>query len=296
VTAEAEPQSWADLAALEVPGGELLPGTAIEVIRRPLDARGVTAVLFDFDGTLSLIRSGWMEVMVPMMVEVLAALGPGESHERLTTIVREFVYRLNGRQTIYQMIQLADEVRARGGTPLEPLEYKRRYHALLWERIKERVEGLRSGAIAREAMIVPGALALLARLRERGLPMYCASGTDQTYTRDEAALLGLTDYFEGHVYGAIDNYQDYSKRMVIEGILTEHAIGRGALLAFGDGFVEIEDTKAAGGIAVGVATDEPACERVDDWKRKRLILAGADAVIPNYREHEALLRILFGES
>ena len=36
--------------------------------------------------------------------------------------------RLNGRQTIYQMIQLADEVTQRGGTPLEPLAYKHRYH------------------------------------------------------------------------------------------------------------------------------------------------------------------------
>ena len=32
-------------------------------------------VLFDFDGTLSLIREGWPEVMVPMMVEVLQATG-----------------------------------------------------------------------------------------------------------------------------------------------------------------------------------------------------------------------------
>ena len=28
-------------------------------------------VLFDFDGTLSLIRQGWPEVMVPMFVEML---------------------------------------------------------------------------------------------------------------------------------------------------------------------------------------------------------------------------------
>lgn len=39
--------------------------------------------------------------------------------------------RLNGRQTIYQMVQLADEVRRRGGIPLEPLAYKNRYHDLL---------------------------------------------------------------------------------------------------------------------------------------------------------------------
>jgi len=294
VTPEVEPQSWSDLSTIEVPAGNVLPGTRIEVIRTPLDTRGISAVLFDFDGTLSLIRSGWMDVMVPMMVGILADLGTGETRDQLTILVREFVYRLNGRQTIYQMIQLAEEVRARGGTPLDPLEYKRRYHDLLWERIKSRVEGLRSASIPRETMIVPGAIPLLERLRERGLPMYCASGTDETYTHAEAELLGLTDYFDDHIYGAIDNYQDYSKRMVIERILTEHAIGRGALLSFGDGFVEIEDTKATDGIAIGVASDEPDCERIDEWKRKRLILAGADVIIPNYLDHEALLGFLFG--
>ncbi len=31
----------------------------------------ISHVLFDFDGTLSLIRQGWPEVMVPMFVEML---------------------------------------------------------------------------------------------------------------------------------------------------------------------------------------------------------------------------------
>ena len=35
---------------------------------------GISHVLFDFDGTLSLIRQGWPEVMVPMFTEVLPAL------------------------------------------------------------------------------------------------------------------------------------------------------------------------------------------------------------------------------
>ena len=44
--------------------------------------------------------------------------------------------RLTGRQTIYQMIQLAEEVRRRGGQPLDPLAYKHRYHDLLMRRIE----------------------------------------------------------------------------------------------------------------------------------------------------------------
>ena len=51
-----------------------------QVILRPTFAPrpGISHVLFDFDGTLSLIRQGWPEVMVPMFTEVLPAL-PGES-------------------------------------------------------------------------------------------------------------------------------------------------------------------------------------------------------------------------
>ena len=67
--------------------------------------------LLDFDGTLSLIRTGWMQVMVPMMVEVLAELDTGESEEQLRAVIEDFVWRLTGRETIYQMMALADEVR-----------------------------------------------------------------------------------------------------------------------------------------------------------------------------------------
>ena len=44
-----------------------------EVIFQPSFAPrpGISHVLFDFDGTLSLIRQGWPEVMVPMFVEML---------------------------------------------------------------------------------------------------------------------------------------------------------------------------------------------------------------------------------
>src|SRR5512145_2920093 len=108
----------------------------IELIRRDLSRGRFRSVLFDFDGTLSLIREGWPQVMIPMMVEELRRTGTGETEAELSTAVEEFVMRLNGRQTIYQMIQLADEVRRRGGTPADPLEYKHRYHDRLMERIR----------------------------------------------------------------------------------------------------------------------------------------------------------------
>ena len=47
---------------------------AIEQVRPGASAAGARVALFDFDGTLSLIRSGWVDVMVPMMVEILLDL------------------------------------------------------------------------------------------------------------------------------------------------------------------------------------------------------------------------------
>src|SRR3974390_108762 len=93
-----------------------------EVILRPAFAPrpGISHVLFDFDGTLSLIRQGWPEVMVPMFTEVLPRL-PGESDADLRRLAYDDIMRLNGKQTIYQMMQLADRIRERGGVPREPL-------------------------------------------------------------------------------------------------------------------------------------------------------------------------------
>src|SRR5579863_4499315 len=115
-----------------------LPGTRIEVLNPDFPRGKIKVALFDFDGTLSLIREGWPDVMIPMMVEHLAAVPGSEHRDVLEQRVEEFVMRLNGKQTIYQMIQLAEEVQKRGGTPKEPLEYKRQYHGLLWQRIAGR--------------------------------------------------------------------------------------------------------------------------------------------------------------
>src|SRR5947199_4981234 len=154
------------------------PADDFEVLHPDLPRGRFRAVLFDFDGTLSLIREGWPQVMIPMMVDVLRATKTGETDAELTVAVEEFVMRLNGRQTIYQMIQLAEEVSRRGGTPLEPLAYKHRYHDLLMERIRDRLAALQAGTATPEEWTVPGTHALLENLRRRGLTLYLASGTD----------------------------------------------------------------------------------------------------------------------
>ncbi len=273
-----------------------VPGTGIEIFREVGPGRAFRHVLFDFDGTLSLIREGWPAVMVEMMTEEILATGTSEPPEEVARRCREFVAELTGKQTIYQMIRLRAEVEARGGRPEDPLRYKERYHGRLMERIRERREALRSGAARPEEYLVPGALEMLAAFRERGLPMYLASGTDRKYVLEEAGLLGLTPFFGQRVYGAIDDYENYSKKMVIGRILAENRVDGSTLLGFGDGYVEIANVKEAGGVAVAVASDEAGRSgRPDPWKRARLAAVGADIVVPDYRDGAALVDYLFGE-
>ncbi|MBI4889353.1 MAG: HAD family hydrolase [Acidobacteria bacterium] len=250
--------------------------------------------LFDFDGTLSLIRAGWFHVMVPMMVEILAELKTGETEEQLTAVVSEFVYTLTGKQTVYQMIELARQVELRGGTPKDPLVYKHRYLDLLHERIKDRLRALETGEASPEKYLVPGSIALLDALKERGMKLYLASGTDEPYMKREAELLGVTPYFDGGVFGALDDYKSFSKKILIERIIAGAECDGREFLGFGDGYVEIENVKSVGGIAVGVATDEPDCLKIDEWKRNRMAGVGADYVIPNYLCLDALKPLLFG--
>ena len=47
-----------------------------------------------------------------------------------------------------------------------------------------------------------------------------------------------------------------------------------------------------GGYAVGAATDEKTGDGIDEKKRARLISAGADMVIPNFENRDAILKKL----
>jgi phosphoglycolate phosphatase-like HAD superfamily hydrolase len=267
----------------------------LEVINSSVTRGQVRHALFDFDGTLSLIREGWQQVMISMMVELLMATPEHEREAELRTVVTDFVDRLTGKQTIYQMIQLAEEIEKRGGEPLEPVKYKWMYLERLWTKIEGRVEGLKQGRLDRETLMVAGSVEMLEALRDREVTCYLASGTDEVYVLDEAAALGLSGYFAS-IFGALDDYQTYSKKMVIDRILVENNLKGSELVTFGDGYVEIADSKSVGGIAVGLATNEAERQGVDEWKRARLIDAGADLIVPDFSQHRNLVAYLFEES
>jgi phosphoglycolate phosphatase-like HAD superfamily hydrolase len=282
----------------------LLPGTGIELVRERPDRGRVAHALLDFDGTVSLLRQGWQGVMIPLMVGLLSETPDGRDDSGLDVLVRDYVAESTGLQTVRQMIWLADQIAARGGPEREPADYKAEYLRRLEERIGGRKRALESGKSRPEEFLVPGARALLEGLRARGARLYCASGTDEPDVRREAALLGVEEFFDGGLFGARPDHREFSKKMVIERIVAEHSLGGAELLVIGDGFVEIEEGARAGGLTVGAATDEPALLEflagrraeppgADAWKRERLARAGADAIVPDFREADGLLDFLW---
>ena len=270
-----------------------LDNTTIE-IHREIQTGNIRHVVFDFDGTISLIRDGWQNVMVPMMVEFLQTeTDTTETGAELEALVVDFVDRLTGKQTIYQMMQLGEEIEKRGGTPKEPLAYKDEYNRRLLPVVEARIAGLAAGKLSAEPLRVPMSLEFLESLREMGIHCYLASGTDVEFVKNEASLLGVTAYFDGGIFGALREYKKFSKAMVIQKILTDFQLSGSELLIVGDGYVEIENAKAVGAIAVGVASVEDNRYNMNADKRERLIRAGADIIIPDFREGAKLLDYLF---
>jgi phosphoglycolate phosphatase len=266
--------------------------TKLELLN-PITPSNIKIALFDFDGTLSLIRKGWQEIMIKFMTDTLSQLNTGETPEEIFSVVEDYVVRLTGKQTIYQAIQLSEEIKKRGGCPLDPLEYKKEYHNRLWNLIQDRVEGLRNGTEKPEDWLMPGSIDFLDELRDRGVKLFLASGTDAEYVIDEVNLLGLTPYFSEGIHGAQDDYHSFSKKMLIEELFTTYSLEGPDMVSFGDGYVEIEDTKKRGGIAVGIASNEESGYGINEWKRNRLIQADADCIIPNFISGKELLPILF---
>lgn len=266
----------------------------MEIIRDCTEPKFKSA-LFDFDGTVSLIRSGWQEVMIPYFVEVLSEVKREDETDRdILHIVREFVDTLTGKQTIFQCIRLDEEVVSRGGEHRDPLVYKHEYLRRLSEKTKDKIAGLENGTIDPHELIVPGCHEFVNALKANGITCRLASGTDEVDVLREAKLLGLDKLFDGKVYGAHDGVLDCSKELVIKSLIEEEGIKPEELISFGDGYVEIELVSNLGGYTVGVATDEERKKGINAWKRNRLKSAGADVVIPDFTGYERLIKYIGG--
>jgi phosphoglycolate phosphatase len=248
-------------------------------------------VVFDFDGTLSLLRADWQGLMIPMMVEALAGTGTGESLSELTAIVEEFVTRLTGQPTMRQMEALAAEIVRRGGPTPDPQIYLDRYLDQLLGRTAERISAVQSGRMQREELLIPGSLPLLETLRARGTLLAVASGTELAHVDREARLLGIDHFFGEGIFGPEHNNATFSKAAVMRQLLAKHSLRGNELVAIGDGPAEILAAKSLGALAIGVASDEVHGDgRINPLKREHLLRAGADVIVADYRDLDMLRR------
>jgi phosphoglycolate phosphatase len=265
----------------------------MEIIHNHLPCGRARFALFDMDGTLSLIREGWQQAMAETMMAELLQTPHHEDEPALGAMVIALITRTTGQTASFQMACLAEEVGKRGGQAQDPLVYKERYVKRLGERINGRVAALKAGRVAPDDMMVPGARAILDAMRERRVRCYLVSGTYEPYVLDEAAALDITRYFDG-IYGAQDDPTLFSKKLFMQRLVAEHHLGRCEFVSLGDGSVEIKEAKSLGGIAIGVASNEATRTGVDLGKRDLLVRAGADIVVPDFREHQELMTYLFG--
>ena len=272
-----------------------LPGASAPEFRPGLQPRaGITHVIFDFDGTLSWLRHGWPEIMCGLFQEHYPAR-PEESPAAIHDLLLEELLSLNGKPSIYQMERFVERVRARGAPSPEPASLLAEYSRRLDARISERTARVANGTAAPDEYLVHGARTIVEQLGKMGLRLVILSGTIEHGVREEAALLGLSGYFGPHIYGSTADHTQFSKRRVMDRLLREEGITGANLLAFGDGPVEIEQTKDLGGMAIAVASNEThnGSGVMDEAKRRQLVAAGADGVIADYRDAETLLpRIL----
>lgn len=268
---------------------QYIEGTDIEIISA-VDSQTPGIVIFDHDGTISTLRLGWETVMEDVMLRCI--LGDsyrgvsGSRHAQVLEEVRDFINRTAGVQTLTQMEGLEKMVRSFGYVPeeriLDPPGYKGIYNEQLMKMTEKKMLRLTTGKLSVEDCTIKGAVAFLRRLHKAGATLYLASGTDEEDVRKEAALLGYGDLFE-RIYGSLGNIAEDPKRVVFRKILA--GLGdfpRIRCAVFGDGPVELREARKNGAVAIGVASNEEQRFGANPRKRGRLILAGADLLIPDF--------------
>lgn len=249
----------------------------------------VKAILFDFDGTVSILRCGWEKVMGPLFVEIL---DDGKTDiKELEKRVDDYIDESTGIQTILQMKWLKEQVEKSGREALDIWDYKKMYNDRLMFDIKKKLSDLESGAACPEDYLMKGSVEFLKALKERGVKIFVASGTDDPDVHTEAKALGVDIYFD-EIKGAPLHEESCSKEAVIKKLLENAGYSNEELAVCGDGKVEIALGKEKGARAIGLASFEKDRGGIDETKRRRLINANADIICGDFLEKEELLKFL----
>ena len=280
-----------------------LDDTEIELCCESLPPGRIKHAVFDHDGTISTLRQGWELIMAPVMLKAILGDQYETADETLYNKIRhrvlDYIDQSTGIQTIVQMEALVEMVEEFGMVSAEKIRdkfgYKEIYNDALMEQVNKRIEKFKRGELDISDYTVKGSLDFVRALKQKGVKLYLASGTDRQDVAAESEALGYADLFDGGIYGSLGDITKYSKKMVIDNIMTENNLQGPELAVFGDGPVEMRECRKREGIAIGVASDEIRRHGLNIEKRTRLIKAGAHVIIPDFSQHSALLTGLFKE-
>lgn len=273
----------------------------IEIINEWPHKLNIQHAIFDHDGTISTLREGWEQIMVPMMMKAIMGKyfqNVDESlYHKIYTRVIDFVDKTTGVQTLVQMKGLVELVKEFGLVEeeqiLDEYGYKKIYNREILVKVKERESKLYCGELSVEDYTLKNAVALLEKLRKSGITLYLASGTDVEDVKNEARILGYDHLFNGGIFGAMGDITKDAKKIVLDRILDDIGDANTSQLAtFGDGPVEIRETSKRGGITIGIASNEVKRHGLNVSKRSRLIKAGADIIIPDFSQIPKLMELL----
>ena len=280
--------------AQDIRGARYVADTEIELCYdvQDLNFGDIKHAVFDHDGTISTLREGWEQIMEPVMIKAVLGSKYDTADETLYHKVRnrviDFIDKSTGIQTIVQMEGLIEMVKEFGIVPqekiLDKFGYKEIYNDALMEMVNQRIVKFANGQLDINDYTMKGAVDFLNALKNRGVKLYLASGTDRDDVINEAKVLGYADLFDGGIYGAVGDISKYSKKMVIENIMSENNLQGLELAVFGDGPVEIRECRKRRGIAIGIASDEIRRHGLNKEKRTRLIKAGAQILIPDFSQ------------
>ena len=271
-----------------------LPDSHIEIIdEAAFENRRVypQVAIFDHDGTISVLRQGWEGVMEAVMLEAVTqdVFADEELRKRITADVKELIDKTTGIQTIIQMQLLIPLIEKYGlvKNVRSAEDYKAIFVRRLKQSMSEKIDALSRGELNADDVTIKGARAFLQTLFEAGTKLYLASGSDHDDVVREAELLGYAHLFTGGICGSVGDPENDPKKIVIRKIikeLAERGIRPENCTVFGDGPVEMREAHENGFFAVGILSDEKQRFGVNRAKRARLVLAGADVLIPDFSQ------------
>ncbi|MCX5714608.1 MAG: HAD hydrolase-like protein [Candidatus Omnitrophica bacterium] len=254
----------------------------------PRSGLDIRLAIFDFDDTVSTALSFGMQIEEDMAIEILS--GENEPTEAIRQEAHELMIGYLGRPVDQLVLQAIANAQGRGIIVIKDaaaycVEYRKRRDARLKQEEK---------FWPQNPPLVKGIIPLLEYFHSRRIPCYVITGGDVAAREYVAEKIGLKKYFKG-IYGATGEAgnRQFNKADLIRVIMArEKAEGRevrpGQIAVFGDGQADVQNAKAVGAIAIGLAVDEA--------REKPLINARADAIVnKDWSDLDGIISFLFGK-